>query len=194
MNIGYIRLAKAAPSKEEQEEALHAAGLPKTGKIFVEQVATRRRTEYVDPTPQRTEMINGLAAGDTVYVASASRLGTGVVDIEETMRVINEKGAVVIDAATKEAVRWHPDASAAIAFVFRGYNGLRNELAAHMRAKRPEDKKGGAPSVPQERLEEARKLFFNLDLHIKDVIRRTGLSQRTLYRHFGKRTGKNPAK
>lgn len=173
---------------------MHAAGLPKAGKIFVEQVATRRRTEYVDPTPQRTEMINSLAAGDTVYVASASRLGTGVVDIEETLRAINEKGAVVIDAATKEAVRWHPDASAAIAFVFRGYNGLRNELAAHMRAKRPEDKKGGAPSVPQERLEEARKLFLNLDLHINDVIRRTGLSQRTLYRHFGKRTGKNPAK
>lgn len=194
MKIGYIRLAKAAPTKEEQEEALRASGLPEECRIFVEEIATRRRTEYVDPTPQRTEMISGLKEGDMVYVASASRLGTGVTDIEETLRAINEKGAAVFDAATNEVVRWHPDAGAAISFVFRGYNGLRNELASHMRAKRPEDKKGGAPSLPQERLDEARKLFFNLDLHIKEVVKRTGIGQRTLYRHFGKRTGKNPAK
>ncbi|RSC24779.1 hypothetical protein EGT36_28555 [Agrobacterium sp. FDAARGOS_525] len=114
MKIGYIRLAKAAPTKEEQEEALRASGLPEECRIFVEQIATRRRTEYVDPTPQRTEMISGLKEGDMVYVASASRLGTGVTDIEETLRAINEKGAAVFDAATNEVVRWHPDAGAAI--------------------------------------------------------------------------------
>jgi len=188
MKYGYVRLSKSSPSKEEQEETLTRAGLPAKAVIFVDQIPTRRRTNYVDVTPQRTAMIAKLKEKDVVVIASASRLGTGVTDIAVALEEIAAKQAVVLDAASMETIRWHPDAKAAIDFVLRGQNGLHSEVAARMRSGRTKEKLGGAPRVSDEKFEEARPLFFNTDMHMSEVVRRTGISERSLYRRFGKRT------
>lgn len=187
MIVGYARLSRSFPEADEQICEINHATLPEgpvDGPIFVDIVPVDGKEPVC---PERARMIDGLVRGDVVVISSASRLGISASDILQAMESIAAKGASLFDASVADAIVWGPEIRKTIDFVLRGQTGLRLEKMEEVRAARTEKTMGGAPRIDPDRLAKAENLFFNPEIPMREVVKETGISQRSLYRYFKRR-------
>lgn len=185
MDIGYIRLQKSGPSREEQEDALAAAGvvLDITASLYVEPMPKRGRQATYD---QRAEAIMALREGDRLVIHSAPRLGATEAEICEAAAAVSAQGAVLWDCSAGLEVRHHPDAGRLIAWAAAGALLAAQERLA--KARRGITRRGVTPlALTGKRLARAKELWADLDISAASIARELGVSVRTLYRHLPKR-------
>lgn len=185
MQIGYIRLQKSGPTREEQEAALAAAGvvLDTMASLYVEPMPKQGRTATYD---QRAEAIRALREGDRLVIHSAPRLGSTEAEIREAAAAVSAQGAVLLDCSAAVEVRHHPDAGRLVAWAKAGALLAAKERLA--KARRGITRRGVTPkALTGKRLDRARELWADLDMSAATIAREMGVSVRTLYRHLPKR-------
>jgi DNA invertase Pin-like site-specific DNA recombinase len=187
MRLGYIRIDRAGPSRNEQEAALRLAGVEDftpDGPVYVDAAPKKRAQPGADATPARTEAVRALREGDELAIHSAGRLGTTRDDVLRALEGVTAAGGAVWDCEAGQAVRWHPDARIAIAFAERAESQGKRQRAANARkgiTRRP----GRSPALTQAQQKRAKDLWANPETTARQVADATGASERTLYRLFG---------
>lgn len=185
MDIGYIRLQKAGPSREEQEAALAGAGvvLDIMASLYVEPIPKRGRSATYE---QRAEAIMALREGDRLVIHSAPRLGSTEAEIREAAAAVSAQGAVLWDCSAGVEVRHHPDAGRLVAWAKAGAALAAQERLA--KARRGIARRGVTPlALTGKRLARAKELWADLDMSVATIARELGVSVRTLYRHLPRR-------
>jgi DNA invertase Pin-like site-specific DNA recombinase len=185
MDIGYLRLQKSGPTREEQDAALSAAGvvLDITASLYVEPMPKRGRTATYD---QRAEAIQALREGDRLVIHSAPRLGSTEAEIRQAAADVSAKGAVIWDCSAGLEIRHHPDAGRLIAWAAAGALLAAQERLA--KARRGITRRGVTPlALTGKRLARARELWGDLDMSAASIAKELNVSVRTLYRHLPKR-------
>lgn len=185
MLIGYIRLQKSGPTREEQEAALLAAGvvLDLDSSLWLEPMPKRGRQATYG---QRDEAIMALREGDRLVIHSAPRLGSTEAEIRKAAADVSAKGAVVLDCSAGLEIRHHPDAGRLIAWAAAGALQAAQERLA--KARKGITRRGVTPlALTGKRLARARELWADLDMSAATIARELGVSVRTLYRHLPKR-------
>lgn len=185
VQIGYIRLQKSGPSREEQQTALAAAGvvLDVSASLYVDQPPTRGRTATYD---QRAEAIMALREGDQLVIHSAPRLGSTEAQIREAAAAVSAQGAVIWDCTAGLEVRHHPDAGRLIAWAKAGALLAAQERLG--KARSAIVKRGIPPkALTPAKLARAKELWPDLGISVATIARELGVSVRTLYRHLPKR-------
>jgi DNA invertase Pin-like site-specific DNA recombinase len=185
MLIGYIRLQKSGPSREEQEAALAAAGvvLDLDASLYVEPMPKRGRTATYD---QRAEAIRALRDGDRLVIHSAPRLGSTEAEIREAAAAVSAQGAVLWDCAAGLEVRHHPDAGRLVVWARAGALLAAQERLA--KARKGITRRAVTPlALTGKRLARAKELWADLDISAATIAKELGVSVRTLYRHLPKR-------
>jgi DNA invertase Pin-like site-specific DNA recombinase len=182
MDIGYIRLSKAGPSREEQEAALASAGvdLAMDAALYVEQPPKRNRTATYD---QRDEAIKALRPGERLVIHSAPRLGSTEAEIRDAAAAVSAQGAVVWDCSASLEIRHHPDAGRLIAWAQAGALLAAKErlgkARAGIRQRKPPPK-----ALTGAKLARAREAWGDLGRSVASIADELGVSSRTLYRHL----------
>ena len=190
MKRGYIRLSRAGPPLEAQQDALRRAGIEDFKRVFVDVIVPGRRGGVL---PEREKAILKLLSGDYLVVANAGRLGTSQADVLATLEKVGQRNAAVLDAETGETIRWHPDVVRVLAFAQRAEGVNRKEVAAKMSQQRAATGRlGGAPPKNWKVSEEAaRGLWNDLSRSVESVAEEVGVSVPTLYRRLGQRGARN---
>lgn len=189
MRRGYIRLSKAGPSLEDQQEALRSVGVDdfsEFGPVYVDLIA---RGSRIGDLPERARAIQSLEPGDELVVSNAARLGTTLADVLAVLQEVGRQDAVVLDVETGETIRWHPDAMAVVGFAQRADRYNRQEIAAKMRKERVASGQLGSRPVKEWNMTEkaARLLWADLTKTAAEVAAQVGASVPTLYRRLGDR-------
>jgi len=119
MQVGYIRLSRSGPSRDEQEAALIAAGvvLDVGSSLYVDQPSRRGRQATFD---QRDEAIRALRVGDRLVFHSAPRLGQTDAEIRAAAVAVSGQGAALYDCAEGVEVQHHSDAGRLLAWAQAG--------------------------------------------------------------------------
>lgn len=187
MRLGYIRVTKSGPPREEQEAALRKVGVTDfspDGPVYVDQERAKRAKPGEDPMPARSEAIHALRAGDQIAVHSAARLGATRGDVLLALDAIGRAGAAVYDCETGEVVKPTPDALPVIRYAERAESQAMKERAA--KARRGITRRPGPPlALKGKKLKEAEALWKNPETSAEQVADAVGASVRTLYRKLG---------
>lgn len=185
MDIGYIRLQKAGPARDEQEAALLAAGvvLDTGASLYVEPPPKRNRTAgYVE----RAEAIRALRDGDRLVIHSAPRLGSTEAEIRDAAAAVSAMGAVIWDCSAAAEIRHHPDAGRLIAWARAGALLAAQERLG--KARQGIVKRGAPPkALTGKKLARAQELWADLDMSVAAIAKELRVSVRTLYRHLPQR-------
>lgn len=189
MRRGYIRLSRAGPTLEDQQRALQSAGIvdfTEYGPVYVDGISAGRRAGEL---PERMSALRSLEAGDELVVASAARLGTTLADVVAVLQEVGKREACVFDVETGQTIRWHPDATAVVAFAQRADSENRREITAKMRKERVASGRLGSRPVKEWKMSEkaARLLWKDLTKSAAEVAEQVGASIPTLYRRLGER-------
>lgn len=185
MDIGYIRVSKSGPTREDQASAIWKAGV-----ILDEDVSL-----YIEPAPkrgreatfhQRDEAIRALREGDRLVIHSAPRLGSTEAEIREAAAAVSAQGAVLWDCSTSAEIRHHPDAGRLIEWAKAGALLAAKERLGKARAGIV--KRGVPPkALTGAKLTRAREAWGDLDRSAASIAKELNVSVRTLYRHLPKR-------
>lgn len=185
VQIGYIRLQKSGPTRDEQEAALAAAGvvLDIMASLYVEPMPKRGRTATYD---QRAEAIRALREGDRLVIHSAPRLGSTEAEIREAAAAVSAQGAVLWDCSVQAEIRHHPDAGRLIEWAKAGALLAAKERLG--KARQGIVKRGVPPkALTGAKLTRAKALWADLDMSVATIAGELNVSVRTLYRHMPKR-------
>lgn len=187
MRLGYIRIDRSGPSRDEQEAALRAAGVvdfDRDGPVYVDAAPKRRAQPGADATPARTEAIRALREGDEIAIHSAGRLGTTRDDVLRALADVTAAGGAVWDCERGELVRFHPDAQAAISFAERAESQGKRQRAAN--ARKGITRRAAPPlKLAGKKLEQAKADWLNPETSAQQVADKHKVGVRTLYRRFG---------
>lgn len=185
MDIGYIRISRSGPTREEQEAALAAAGvvLDIMASLYVEPMANRGRQATYE---QRAEAIMALREGDRLVIHSAPRLGSTEAEIRDAAAAVSAQGAVLWDCSAGVEVRHHPDAGRLVEWARAGALLAAQERLA--KARRGITRRGVSPkALTGKRLARAQELWPDLTRSVASIAAEIGVAPRTLYRHMPKR-------
>ena len=187
MRLGYIRIDRAGPSRDEQEAALRAAGIEDfgpDGPVYVDAPPKRRPQPGADAQPALGEAVRALREGDELAIHSPARLGATRGAVLAALEQIGRAGAAVYDCADGAVVRFHPDAAAAIRFAAEAESQGQRERAA--KARRGITRKVGPPAaLAGKRLADAKAAWSNPETSAQQVADQFKVGVRTLYRRFG---------
>ncbi|MFN3146958.1 MAG: recombinase family protein [Paracoccaceae bacterium] len=187
MLVGYARVSTQDQKPELQLDALKAAGCEK---VFTEK-ASGARTDR----PELQAALDYMRDGDTLIVWKLDRLARSLKQLVASVEALEERGigfrtinGVQIDTTTSGGkLVFH--IFAALAEFEREI--IRERTRAGLDAAIARGRKGGRPPALSE-LDRAAALALLRDktIPIKEVARRLGCSEATLYRYFpGGRTG-----
>jgi len=87
-NVAYIRVSTVEQNEERQRVALASY---KIDKIFLDKASAKDINR-----PELQAMLDYVRSGDTVYVESFNRLGRSVVDLNNLVKELDEKGVNLI--------------------------------------------------------------------------------------------------
>ncbi len=191
MRLGYIRIDRAGPSREDQEAALRAAGITDfsaDGPVYLDAMPKRRPKAGVDPLPARTDLLRALrkGEGDEVAIHSPARLGSSRGEVLAALEAIGRAGAAIYDCASGKVIAVHPDAALAIGFAAEAESQGQRERAA--RARRGKVRHAGPPlALTGKRLIQAGEAWADPSKSAEQVAEEVKASVSTLYRRFGNR-------
>ncbi|MBU8544011.1 MULTISPECIES: hypothetical protein [Roseomonadaceae] len=191
MRLVYLCERKGLPSLADQRAALAAAGLTEAemAEAYLDR-AMRKPRPGEAAQPERDHIIGSARPGDEVWVSRPAVIATMEDEALRFLAKISEHGAVLCIASTGDRYSVPPEAKDGVAAGLR----LAADIKADERKAVMERARQGSPGRPAgkarisaDRLEAARAIWFNHDLSGPECAARTGIGQRTLARHFGKR-------
>lgn len=180
MLVGYARVSTRDQSNDMQIKALEAAGCEK---IFTEKASGAQRDR-----PQLKAALEFLREGDCLVVWKLDRLARSVSQLISTADDLSDQG-IALQSLT-EGIQ---DTSTPIGKFFIHTLGILSEFERDVKrertyeglaAARARGAKLGRPcAMNKEDIEAAKALLASGNFRVADVIKRTGVSKATFYKH-----------
>ncbi len=178
--IGYTRVSTVAQTLDQQNEALHAAGVTKT---FSDVMSGAR-----DDRPGLADLMDYVREGDTVVVWKLDRLGRNMLHILQTVRELTARRVTLvsvtdgIDSSTP-AGRMMIGVLGSLAEYEREL--IKERTALKRAASRTNGTKFGRPRKVDDAEHIATARRMKVDGHTaKDIAKYLGVSRATLYRYL----------
>ena len=183
MIIGYARISTEHQSLNRQIDRLQEAHCER---IFTDKVSGTKKDR-----PEFTMMMNTIRAGDTIIVCELSRLSRKVKDIFEIVDKIRELGADI--KSLKE--EWLDTTSPTGRLIFTFIAGIcqferdmiHERTMEGLKAARKRGRTGGRPSIPEDDINIALKMYDSRNFTINEIEERTGVKRPTLYLYLKRR-------
>ena len=183
MIIGYARVSTVEQSLDRQIDQLTDAGCKR---IYQEKASGASKER-----PELDRMLDALREGDVVVVTELSRLGRTVKGLIELVEKLHKLGVDL--KSLKE--QWLDTTSPMGKMVFTMMAGfaemerdlIRERTAEGLKAARARGRKGGRPSIDQEQLSLALRMYDSKSCTVAEITKATGISKATLYSYLGKR-------
>ena len=184
MKIGYARVSTSGQSLDRQIDSLREAGCER---IYAEKVSSGKKDR-----PELARMMEALREGDIVIVVELTRLGRSVKDLIEIVEQIHAVGANVVSLSEP----WMVTTSVQGNLIFNIFSAFaqferdltRQRVLDGLEAARARGRKGGRPTVPEDKAALAIRMHNN-SCPISDIIKATGISKTTIYRLVNKQRG-----
>ena len=181
MKIGYARVSTHDQNLDRQIDSLREAGCER---IYSEKISAVKKDR-----PELDRMMDALREGDIVIVSELTRLGRSVKDLIELVERIHAAGANIISIGEP----WMDTTSVQGSLIFNIFAAFaqferdltRQRVMDGLEAARARGRKGGRPTVPEDKAALAIRMHSN-SCPISDIIKATGISKTTLYRLVNK--------
>ena len=186
MFVGYARVSTQDQNPELQLDALREAGCEK---LFEEKASGARADR-----PQLQAAIDYMREGDTLVVWKMDRLARSLKQLIQTVEQLEERG--IGFRSLTEAIDTTTSGGKLIFHIFAALaeferSIIRERTQAGLKAAIARGRKGGRPpALFDADRAAAMALFRDGTIPVREIAKRLGVSEATLYRHFpGGRTG-----
>lgn len=184
MRIGYARVSTHDQSLDRQIDSLKGAGCER---IYSEKVSSGKKDR-----PELAKIFDFVREGDVIIVCELTRLGRSVKDLIEIVEQIHAAGANIISLSEP----WMDTTSVQGNLIFNIFSAFaqferdltRQRVMDGLEAARSRGRKGGRPTVPEDKAALAVRMYSN-SCPIADIVKATGVSKTTLYRLVNKQRG-----
>jgi DNA invertase Pin-like site-specific DNA recombinase len=178
--IGYMRVSTVTQTLDQQQAALHTAGVAKT----LSDIMSGAR----DDRPGLAELMAYVREGDTVVVWKLDRLGRNTLHILETVKALTDRGVTLV--STTDGI----DSSTAAGRMMIGVLGslaeyerelVKERTALKRQVSRTNGTKFGRPCKVDDAEHITTAKRMKADGHTgKDIAKYLGVSRATLYRYL----------
>ena len=180
MKIGYARVSTEEQSLDRQVEALKREGCER---IYQEKISSGKYNR-----PELGRLIDALREGDVVIVVELTRLGRTVSNLINIVERIHSIGAHLISLGEP----WMNTKSAQGELLFHIFASFaefertmtRQRIKDGLEVARSRGRKGGRPSLPDDKVKMALKLYKSKSMSLSEIVKATGVSKATLYRRL----------
>lgn len=185
MKIGYARVSTVGQDLATQRELLTEAGCRK---IFVEKVTGTNTVKR----EQLAEAIEFVDEGDTLVVTKIDRLARSIIDLNNIVQKLNEKGISVHFLKDNMEFKAGNDTNSIQTLLFNILGSfaqferdliIERTTEGRERAKK-QGKHMGRPGQPAKNIERAMELYRQRDsngMSINDIVKLTGVPRSTIY-------------
>lgn len=180
MLVGYARVSTQDQNPQLQLDALRDAGCEK---VFSEKATGAKRDRR-----ELTAALDYMRAGDTLVVWKLDRLARSLKQLIETVELLGSREigfrclSEPIDTST-DSGRFQLHVFGAMAEFEKSM--IRERTIAGLVAARARGRVGGRPkALTEDDLRVAQALLRDADITVKEVARRMGVSEATLYRYL----------
>lgn len=183
--IAYARVSTDKQELARQLDALAAYGYDKL--IEEKFTGTKKDREGLN------KLLDTLRTGDTVVVESISRLGRNTIDILTIIDDLDKKGIYFV--SLKENIDSNSPTGKAMLGMIAVISQLERDLIAQrtkegLQAVKARGVKLGRPSVDEDKIKTALKMYDSGEYSVKEIIVTVGISQGKLYKEVNKRKAK----
>lgn len=194
MKIGYARVSTTGQSLENQVEKLKDSGCEKIYQEKVTGTSTQQRVEL-------KSMLEHIRPGDTVVITKIDRLARSIIDLNNIVSELNEKG-ISIQFLDDNLYFEAGNSSAMNTLIFNMLGSfaqferdiiVQRTTEGRERAKK-QGKHLGRPAQPKKNIERALHLFENRETNgmtVKDIVELTKVPKATLYNEYKKKQASN---
>ncbi|MGD8190961.1 recombinase family protein [Brevibacillus ginsengisoli] len=180
--FGYARVSTEDQVLDMQLDALKKYGC---NEIYQEKMTGTKKDR-----PQLEKLLEKLRKGDKVVVYKLDRISRSTKHLIELVEMFDEKEVDFV------SIQDNIDTSTAMGrFFFRMMASIAElerdiiveRTKAGLEAARARGKKGGRPTVKNEKVTLALKMYDSKEYSIEEILNATGISKMTLYRYIEKR-------
>ncbi|MBA2858670.1 DNA invertase Pin-like site-specific DNA recombinase [Methanococcus maripaludis] len=183
MIIGYARVSTKDQKLDRQIDELKSFGCEK---IFLEKISGTKKNRL-----EFDKMLEMLRKNDLVVVSELTRLSRSTKDLIDIMNRFEQMEISV--KSLKEA--WLDTSTAHGKLLFTIFAGLAEferdliseRVKSGLNAARSRGKMGGRPTVTNEKINLALKMYDSKEYSINEILKATGISKSTLYNYLEKR-------
>ena len=184
MKIGYARVSTQEQNLDRQIDSLKEAGCER---IYSEKVSAVQKER-----PELSKIFDFIRKGDVIIVCELTRLGRSVKELIEIVEKIHSIGANLVSLQEP----WMDTTSVQGNLIFNIFSAFaqferdltRQRVLDGLEAARARGRKGGRPTVPEDKAALAIRMHNN-SCPISDIIKATGISKTTIYRIVNKQRG-----
>ena len=178
---GYARVSTRSQELNRQIDLLNEQNC--------NEILTEKITGTKADRPQLNRLKDKLRPGDTIIAESFSRLGRSTKDLIELVSFFEEHDVKLI--SLKENFDTSTPHGRIMMTVFQAFSQFERDLIVErtkegLKSARARGRKGGRPSVNQQNIERALRLYKSKDYSVKEIVEMTGISKATLYRYLNK--------
>lgn len=185
MNTQTIAYARVSTDKQElarQLDALAAYGYDKL--IEEKYTGTKKDREGLN------KLLDTVRTGDTVVVESISRLGRNTIDILTIIDNLDKQGINFV--SLKEKIDSNTPTGKAMLGMIAVISQLERDLIVQrtkegLQAVKARGVKLGRPSLDDDKVKTALKMYDSGDYSVKEIVANVGISQGKLYKEINKR-------
>ena len=179
--IGYARVSSIAQNLDSQTDALQKVDCIK---VFSDKLTGSRMDR-----PGWAKLLEYIRPGDTLVVTELSRMTRSLLDLLETIRILEERQVNLI------SLRENIDTTTATGRCFLSMMGAIHQMERELRAERASagrasakarGKTGGRPRTDVTKLENARILYENSDKTAAEICEITGVGRRVFFAYLAK--------
>jgi len=183
MKIGYARVSTDKQSLIRQTDQLTQAGCER---IFMEKISGGKSDR-----PELLRMLDVVREGDTVIVTELSRLSRSVKDLFNLIEKLHTLGADIRSLKESWADTTTPQGKLLFA-IFAGIAEFERDLIRQrtnegLSAARARGRHGGRPTVDENRIHLAIKMYQSKSCTLSEITKATGVCKATLYKYLKKR-------
>lgn len=179
--IGYARVSSITQNLDSQTDALQKVDCIK---VFSDKLTGSRMDR-----PGWAKLLEYIRPGDTLVVTELSRMTRSLLDLLETIRILEERQVNLI------SLRENIDTTTATGRCFLSMMGAIHQMERELRAERASagrasakarGKTGGRPRTDVTKLENARILYENSDKTAAEICEITGVGRRVFFAYLAK--------
>lgn len=180
MKIGYARVSTDDQNLDRQIDALKKAGCER---LYQEKISSGKYNR-----PELSRLLDALREGDIVIVVELTRLGRTVSNLISIVERIHSIGAHLISLGEP----WMNTQSAQgelLFHIFASFAEFEREMTRQrikdgLEVARSRGRKGGRPSLPDDKVKMALKLYKSKSMTLSEIVKATGVSKATIYRRL----------
>ena len=193
MKIGYARVSTVAQELDTQKEILKNHDCEK---IYIEKVTGTSTA----PRKQLKAMMENIRPGDEIVVVKIDRLARSIIDLNNLVQEITNKGASII--FIKDNMEFKPGENNGMQTLMFNILGSFAQFERDMIVERTTEgrnrakaqgKHMGRPSRPKKDIKRALEMYHSKDdngYSVSDIIKLTGVPKATLYNELKKESVK----